>query len=89
MSFSVVEGRVLLTGVIASPEARARPIELAGRAGGVREVIDELQMRQVPGVAAGARDAWTAAQLALRLMLDLNVAHINYINGTVTISTGR
>ena len=83
VSFSVVEGRVLLTGVVASPEARARAVELAGRAGGVREVIDELQVDRAPGIAVHAQDAWITAQLTLRLMLDLHVSHIDYDIGTV------
>ena len=83
VSFSVVEGRVLLTGVVASPEAQARAVELAARAGGVREVIDELQVDRAPGVAVHAQGAWITAQLRLRLMLDLDVAHINYDIGTV------
>ena len=83
VSFSVVEGRVLLRGVVSSPEAQARAVELAGRASGVREVLDELQVGEAPGVAAHARDAWITAQLTSRLMLDLDVAHINYDIGTV------
>ena len=66
VSFSVAEGRVLLRGVVANPEAQARAVELAGRAAGVREVIDELQVGEALGVAAYARDAWITAQLALR-----------------------
>ena len=84
VSFSVVEGRVLLTGVVASPEDRARAVELAGRAAGVREVIDELQVDQAPGIAVHARDAWITAQLSLRLLFDLDVAHINYDIGTAS-----
>ena len=80
--FSVAEGRVLLRGVVASPEAQARAVELAGRASGVRQVIDGLQVGEAPGVAAHARDAWITAQLTSRLMLDLDVAHINYDIGT-------
>ena len=83
VSFSVVEGRVLLKGVVSSPEAQARAVELAGRASGVRDVIDELQVGEALGVAAHARDAWITAQLTSRLMLDLDVAHINYDIGTV------
>ena len=83
VSFSVVEGHVLLRGVVASPEAQARAVELAGRAAGVREVIDELQVDHAPGIEVHARDAWITAQLTSRLMLDLDVAHINYDIGTV------
>ena len=82
VSFSVAEGRLLLRGVVASPEAQARAVELAGRAASVREVIDELQVGKALGVAAHARDAWITAQLTSRLMLDLNVAHVNYDIGT-------
>ena len=83
VSFSVTEGRVLLRGVVASPEAQARAVELAGRASGVRKVIDGLQVGGAPGVAAHARDVSISAQLMSRLMLDLDVAHINYDVGTV------
>ena len=83
VSFSAVEGRVLLTGVVASPAGQARAVELAGRAGGVREVIDELQVGRRPGIAARAQDAWITAQLRSRLLLDLHVTHIDYDVGTV------
>lgn len=83
VSFSVVEGRVLLLGVVASPAAQARAVELAGRVAGVREVLDELQVGEALGLAAHARDAWIAAQLALRLTFDLDVSHIDYDIGAV------
>ena len=83
VSFSVAEGRVLLQGVVESPAAQARAVELAGRAAGVREVIDELQVGEALGIAAHAGDAWITAQLTLRLTLDLDVAHLNYDIGTL------
>ena len=70
-SFSVVEGRELLTGVVASPEARARAIELAGRAAGVREVIDELHVGQAQGIAVHAQDAWFTVQLTLSCSISM------------------
>ena len=83
VSFSVVEGRALLTGTVPSSEAKARAVELAGRAAGVREVIDELQVGETPGLAAHAQDAWITAQLTLRMTKDLDVAHTNYDIGSV------
>ena len=44
LSFSVVEGRVLLKGSVTTSEDRARAIRLAEEVAGVREVIDELQV---------------------------------------------
>ena len=87
VSFSVVEGRVLLKGSVTASEDRARAVRLAEEVAGVREVIDELQVAGGGGAAGYLRDMWISAQLKTRLVLDLAVLHVNYdvetINGVV------
>ena len=87
VSFSVVEGRVLLKGSVPTPQDRERALGLAKGVAGVREVIDELQVDAGAGARAYMRDTWISAQLKTRLVLDLAVLHINYdvetVNGVV------
>ena len=87
VSFSVVEGRVLLKGSVPVPGDRVRAVRLTKGVAGVREVIDELQVGAGAGARAYMRDTWISAQLKTRLVLDLAVLHINYdietVNGVV------
>jgi osmotically-inducible protein OsmY len=81
----VHEGRVLLSGPVAGPQAEAAAIDVARNTPGVREVIDEL------GVGTGGgdyvQDTWISQQLRNKLLLDANVHAINYsvhtVNGTI------
>ena len=87
VSYSVVEGRVLLKGSVPAPSDRARALALTRTVAGVREVIDELQVGAGAGALAYLRDTWISAQLKTRLVLDLAVLHIDYdietVNGVV------
>lgn len=89
VSFSVVEGRVLLKGSVPTREDRVRAIQLAWKAAGVREVINELQVAQDGGIIDYARDTWISAQLKSRLLLDMDILSINYdvesVNGVVYV----
>ncbi len=87
VSFSVVEGRVLLKGTVTTPENRIHALRLAWRAAGVREVINEIQVTDDSGILDYARDTWISAQLKAKLLVDGDVLSINYsvetVNGTV------
>ncbi|MGD9538625.1 MAG: BON domain-containing protein [Alphaproteobacteria bacterium] len=87
VSFSVVEGRVLLKGAVLKPEHRIRATQLAWRAAGVREVINEIQVTDQGGISDYATDTWISTQLKTKMLLDKDVLSINYnvetVNGTV------
>ena len=87
VSFSVIEGRVLLKGSVPTPDDRIRALRLAWQAAGVREVINELQVADDSGILDYARDTWISAQLKTKLLVDSDVLSINYsvetVNGTV------
>lgn len=89
VSFSVVEGRVLLKGSVPMREDRVRAIQLAWKAAGVREVINELQVVEDGGILDYARDTWISTQLKSRLLLDMDILSINYdvesVNGVVYV----
>ena len=87
VSFSVVEGRVLLKGSVPTDEDRVRATSVARQATGIREVINEMQVTGEGGILDYARDRWISLQLDTRLLLDIDILSINYdietVNGTV------
>lgn len=87
VSFGVVEGRVLLKGAVPTPEDRIRAVQLAWKAGGVREVINELQVTNEGGIVNYARDTWISTQLKSKILFDGGILSLNYnietVNGTV------
>lgn len=83
VSFSVIEGRALLTGIVPAFEDRTRAVRLARKAEGVRQVIDGLQVAEKGGVIDYALDRWITARLKLRILSDKDILHINYDINTV------
>lgn len=87
VSFSVVEGRVLLKGAVERPDHRIKATQLAWRAAGVREVINEIQVTDQGGIVDYAKDTWISAQLKTKMMFAKDVLSINYsvetVNGTI------
>ena len=78
----VQNGRVLVTGVMPSEEMRAKTIELAWQADGVKEVINEVQIGD-GSFGDYSQDTWISTQLKADLLLDAEVSSINYSIQTV------
>ncbi|MEQ8370045.1 MAG: BON domain-containing protein [Alphaproteobacteria bacterium] len=78
VGLQVVEGRVLLTGVVETPEDRLTAVRLAWQASGVREVINEIEVAATPGAEGYGRDLLIATRLRTRLLFDGDVSAINY-----------
>jgi len=79
VTLNINEGRVMLTGMVATEQARADAVRLSWQASGVREVFNELQVR--PDGEAGmdqANDVWIQNKLKARLLGDSDVKNINY-----------
>lgn len=80
VTLNISEGRVMLTGVVPSEQARADAVRLAWQATGVKEVLNEIKV-----LAAGesgwdqAGDLWIQQKLKARLLTDGEVKNINYI----------
>ena len=89
VSFSVVEGRVLLKGSVPTDDDRTRASWVARQATGIREVINEMQVTAESGILNYARDRWISLRLDARLLFDIDVLSVNYdvetVNGTVYI----
>lgn len=89
VSFSVIEGRVLLKGSVKKQKHRVHALELAWQAGGVRELINEIQVTDQGGIVNYARDTWISTQLKAEILFDSNIYAINYnvetINGIIYV----
>ena len=89
VSFSVIEGRVLLKGSVKTQEDRIRGLELAWQASGVREVINEIQVTDQGGIVNYARDTWISTQLKAEILFDRDILSLNYnvetINGIIYV----
>ena len=81
------EGRVLMAGLIETPETRVDAVRLAWRVDGVKEVINEIEVSDGGGAEAYARDVWISTRLRTTLLLDKEIKSINYsvetVSGTV------
>ncbi|MDE3060465.1 MAG: BON domain-containing protein [Pseudomonadota bacterium] len=78
VEIKVVEGRVLLTGNVDKPESQIEAVRLAWQVGGVKEVMNEVQISDKAGFANYARDVWISAQVKTKLLLEKGVRSINY-----------
>lgn len=86
-NLQVQEGRVLVTGAVKDPDTRAEAIQLAWKAKGVREVINEVEVTNEGGVGAYARDTAIVTELRSRLLFAKDIQSVNYsiesVNGVV------
>jgi osmotically-inducible protein OsmY len=89
VSLTVIEGRVMLTGIVKTDDQRAEAVRLTWQAAGVREVIDELQVNEGGGFLDYSRDVRIANELRSQLMFDKYVKNVNYnvdaVNGVVYV----
>ncbi len=80
---SVVEGKVLLTGIVPEPQDRLDAARLAWQVEGVREVINEIDVKDRSTLSDAARDSWITAKLRSRIAFDSGIYSINYTIDTV------
>jgi osmotically-inducible protein OsmY len=89
LSSEVHGGRVLLTGSVVSPKHRVNAVRIAWQVDGVREVINQIKIKDQSDLEVHARDAWITTQLIIKLTVDGDIKTINYsidtVNGHVFI----
>lgn len=78
VNLQVHQGRVLMSGNVPAPEARVTAARLAWQVGGVREVLNEIEITDRASLTNFARDQLIAAELETKLLLDRSVTSINY-----------
>ena len=86
-NLQIHEGRVLVSGAVKDADTRAEAIQLAWKASGVREVINEIEVTGEGGFGTYARDTSIVTELRSRLLFAKDIQSVNYsiesVNGTV------
>ena len=83
IGIEVYERRALLTGLIETEGLRANAIRLAWAVNGVKDVLNEIQVKNGEGIVVFAYDSWITAQLQTKMTFDENILAINYSLETV------
>lgn len=83
VDISVVEGKVLLTGLVPEPQNRLDAARLAWQADDVREVINEIEIKDKSALSDAARDTWITTKLRSKITFDDQISGINYTIDTV------
>src|ERR1700730_9910136 len=65
---TVYQGRVLLTGRVATPDMKARATQVAGRVSGVRALYDEVEVAPTGSTWDATKDAWITARVRSEMM---------------------
>ena len=86
---SVDNGKVLITGAVPNPQDRIEISKLSWKVGGVREVINEVQVTNKASFTNRAKDLLINKSLQTQLLLDQSINFINFsvdtVNGVVYI----
>ncbi len=87
VGLDVVEGRVLLTGIVPTVEHRVEAAQLTWRSPKVKQVLNELEVGAKRDVVEFVKDKRIGGQLRIALLRDLDIIDINYsvttMNGVV------
>ena len=83
VNLELVEGRVLLTGQVPEPLDKTEAAKIVWQVDGVREVLNEIQVRDESSIKDFARDIWITAQLRTKILTDLEINDLNYSIETI------
>ena len=83
VDIEVVEGKVLLTGIVPDPQNRIDAARLAWQVDGVAEVINEIEVSDTSRLSDAARDSWITTKLRSAILFDGEISSINYTIDTV------
>lgn len=83
VSTTVVEGRVLVTGHVATDAVRQKVIEIIWSNKKVKAVLNELQITDNSSFSSSTEDTWITTKLKARLLQDVSIRQINYSVDTV------
>lgn len=78
LNLQIYEGRVLLSGVVPEMTLQEEAVRMAWQPPGVRDVINEIEVRESGGIQEFAQDRWIATQLGAKLLFADNVYSLNY-----------
>jgi osmotically-inducible protein OsmY len=83
IDISVSEGKVLLTGLVPEPQNRLDAARIAWQPDGVKEVINEIEVKDKSTLNDAARDTWITTKLRSKILFDQKISSVNYTIDTV------
>ena len=87
---TIIEGRVLLTGIVKNQETRIEAVRKVWEVVGVREVINEIQVGEKTTIKEYANDMWITAQIKAVTTKNIGLRSLSYnfetIRGKVYIA---
>ena len=87
VSVDIIEGRVMLTGIVEQIDERIEATKLAWGIKGVNEVINEIQISNDEGILDYADDLVMKTKINAKLQLEKDILNLNYsvevVNGIV------
>tara|TARA_B100000315_G_scaffold121807_1_gene111651 strand:- start:230 stop:811 length:582 start_codon:yes stop_codon:yes gene_type:complete len=75
---SVIEGIVLLTGIVENQEKRIEAVKIVWEVEGVREVINEIEIGEKTSIKEYANDVWITTQIKALAVRDIGLRSISY-----------
>ena len=75
---NVVEGMVLLTGIVKNQEIRIEAVKLVWEVEGVKEVINEIDIGEKTTIKEYANDVWITTQIKTLAAKDIGLRSISY-----------
>ena len=75
---SVVEGMVLLTGIVKNQESRIEAVKIVWEVDGVKEVINEIEIGDKTSIKEYANDVWITAQIKALAAGNIGLRFISY-----------
>ena len=75
---SIVEGIVLLTGIVKNQESRIEAVKIVWEVGGVIEVINEIEIGDKTSIKEYANDVWITTQIKALAAKDIGLRFISY-----------
>ena len=75
---SIVEGMVLLTGIVKNQESRIEALKIVWEVGGVKEVINEIEIGDKTSIKEYANDVWITTQIKALAAKDIGLRSISY-----------
>ena len=75
---SVVEGMVLLTGIVENQESRIEAVKIVWDVEGVKEVINEIEIGDKTSIKEYANDVWITTQIKTLAAKDIGLRSVSY-----------
>ena len=75
---NVIDGMVLLTGIVKNQESRIEAVKIVWEVEGVKEVINEIEIGDKTSIKEYANDVWITTQIKTLAARDIGLRFISY-----------